>query len=215
MIITTQIESSTKKGVFYTVQIGNRYNRCSCPDFQFNRMEKGNCKHIEKFREQLKKGMEFEKPIMTAGIIRVQQAIKYFVKKYKAEILFSYIDLFNRNFVGKQVGSIVEIKGKRFMITFRPKGINYFEQNIPMTAINSSEAFWQKQNGIDRIVIFKLQNGELKALRFPIEAIWDYMNRNPKIKVEFKSAVPSENEPLFNIPLSLAEDFDLWFKEKK
>lgn len=209
MIITTKVESAKKKGLFYTIKIAEGYNFCSCPDFQFNKFEKGTCKHIEKVREQLKGGIELKRPVMTERIRQLYQASKWFIKKYKAKMLYDYIDLFNTNFVGKKVGNIVEVKGKKFMVTFRPKGFSFMIGSNVATGFNSSEIYFQKQHDIDRVVIFKLPTGELKAYRFNINKVWEYFSRQPNMKLEFKS-YPNENEPVINVPMSIAQDFDEW-----
>jgi hypothetical protein len=208
MIIATKVESSSKKGLFYTVKITDGYNFCSCPDFQFHKFEKGTCKHIIKVREQLKKGIEFRIPVMTEGIKQLHQAIRWFIKKYRAKMLYDYVDLYNANFIGKKVGMIVEAKGRKLMLTFRPRGFTYLLGSVVATGMNSSELFFQKQHGIDRVVIFKL-NGELKAYRFDINRVWEYFSRHPRLKLSFKD-YPSENEPVVNIPLSIAEPFEEW-----
>jgi hypothetical protein len=209
MIVVSKVESDTKKGVFYTVKIADGYNFCSCRDFLFHKFDKGTCKHIDRERDKLKKGVEFRKPVMTERIRQLYQATNWFIKKYRAKMLYDYIDLYNSNFIGKKVGNIVEIKKKKFFISFRPKGFSYSVGQMILTGMNSSEIFWQKQHDIDRVVIFKLPTGELKAYRFNINKVWEYFSRQPNMKLEFKE-FPNENEPVVNIPMSIAQDFDEW-----
>lgn len=213
MLIIDRVQSDRNPKKFYLVKLSDigDYFFCSCENFQYRQKYIGQpCKHLKRVMEKLEKGIKI---IIPKPNLILRQAIKWFVSRYRAEIVTDYRDLRNVNFIGKQVGTIVDVKGERVFLTFRPKGLSYQQNGEFFTAFNISEIYWQKQHNIDRVVIFSFDNG-LKAYKFPIRKVWEYLAINPKLKLEFKE-YPNESEPICNIPIALAEDFDIWFKEKK
>ena len=208
MLIIDRVQSSRNPKETYLVKLSDtgEYFFCSCKDFQYRQKLIGQpCKHIKQVMERLDKGIKI---IIPKPNLILRQAIRWFVSKYKAEIVTDYRDLRNINFIGKQVGTIVNVKGTRFFVTFRPKGLSYRSNGDFFTAFNISEIYFQKQYNIDRIVIFALPSG-LKAYRFNINKVWEYLATNPKLKLQFKTGFLDESEPIANFPLSLAEDFDI------
>jgi hypothetical protein len=214
MLVVEKVKSQRNPKEIYLVKVSTDGNIffCSCKDFQYRQRQMGQpCKHLKQVMERLEKGIKI---IIPKPNLILRHAIQWFVKKYKAEIVTDYRDLKNINFIGKQVGTVVNIRGSRFLVTFRPKGLSYKEDGEFFTAFNISEIYFQKQYNMDRIVIFAFDNG-LKTYRFNINKVWEYLATSPKLKLQFKSGFPDESEPILNIPISLAEDFDMWLGERK
>jgi len=104
-----KVESSSKKGKFYNVNIEQPF--CDCPDFMFREIKKhGKCKHIKAVEEYLKKKkVKIEKKTKP----KYDKIIAY-VKKQKQVDSLKLIEKFGEPIVNEliQKGDLIEEKGK-------------------------------------------------------------------------------------------------------
>lgn len=103
------VESSSKKGKFYHIDIEQPF--CDCPDFMFREIKKhGKCKHIKAVEEYLKKKeSKAEKKIKP----KYDKVIAYVKNKKQVDSL-ELIEKFSEETVNEliQKGDLIEEKGK-------------------------------------------------------------------------------------------------------
>lgn len=147
-------------------------------------------------------------------LTNVKSAMKYVVDKYGGVVEAPYIDRVNENFHGKVVGYRFRLKGKGYLVTFRPRGVTSFTKvgHGAMTLMNLSEIVAQVRENRDRMIVFQ-EKEKVRIYVFPTEEIVKFVVDNYDPKTDFKD-YPSESEKCFNIPISIAVNINLLVDEK-
>jgi hypothetical protein len=142
----------------------------------------------------------------------IRDAVRWLVNKHGGKVGEAYKDRVNVNYLNRVVGYRYEIKGRKFFVTFRPRGTTSYTRkgHGAMTLMNSSEIKFQLNEGRDRLVIFKDED-IIRLYIFLTDDIIEYLRTTEKLDFREKFAdYPDESELAFNIPLRLGINFEDW-----
>jgi len=145
-----------------------------------------------------------------------REAMKWVVRNFGAKVLYPYIDRVNvTNFKNKVVGFICELQGEKFLLTFRPRGITIGVKGIgAVTGFNSSELHFQREKGMDRIVVFNFpKQNKVKAYVFRTQTCFECIHNDYAMAKDHFATYPNEDERVWNVPVKVGINLETMIGE--